>query len=151
MLRDKPENIILYFREENHKNLYKRIKKKNFVFSVHMLLSLPSCLAHKMPWREMCGTEDRGRKGETVLSDCLITSRGATRARSMAAMLSAAGLPARIVRPPAEVSEEGCSYAVAVARQLVPRAAAVLRAGKLPPRRIFCPASNGRYKEHGGL
>jgi len=85
------------------------------------------------------------------VSDCLITSRGATRARSMAAVLAAAGLPARIVRPPAEVSEEGCGYAVAVARQLIPRAAAVLRAGKLPPRRIFCPGADGRYREMGGV
>ena len=84
------------------------------------------------------------------MSECLITSRGATRARAMAVALASAGLPARVVRPPADVSREGCGYAVAIARQLVGQAAEVLRAAHMPPRRIYCVGADGRYTEEKG-
>ena len=80
------------------------------------------------------------------MSDCLITSRGATRAHAMAGALASAGLPARVVRPPSEVSQEGCGYAVALARQLVPQAIEVLRAARLMPRRVYCAGVSGRYE-----
>ncbi len=77
--------------------------------------------------------------------DCLITSRGATRARMMAETLQGAGLPVRLTRAPAEAAAYGCGYAVAVSSLLLERSIAVL--GGYHPFRVYCPGPDGSYRE----
>jgi len=81
--------------------------------------------------------------------NCLLTSRGATRAQIMQRVLAGAGIPAKVVRPPREIAEEGCGYAVSVPQQLLKSAQRVLANSAAAPGRIYCEEGYGVYKEKG--
>ena len=80
--------------------------------------------------------------------DCLITSRGATRAKAMAETLRASGLPARLTMAPPEAALHGCAHAVALPEGFVGSAERALRS--FGAYRVFCPDGTGGYRERKG-
>ncbi len=77
------------------------------------------------------------------MGDCLLTSRGQTRARLMLGELTHSGVAASLVRLPLELTREGCAYAVAIAGRDRDRALRILRAAGLAPRRTYCARPTG--------
>ena len=77
------------------------------------------------------------------MAECMLTSRGETRARLMAGELERKGIPATLRRLPAELTREGCVYGVSVPSEELPRAMHLLRVAGFPPRRAFVYGADG--------
>lgn len=65
----------------------------------------------------------------------------------MSGALERAGISARVLRPPAGLSDRGCGYAVRVAAPYFSGAMERLRFSGLLPERIFYSAGSGAYSE----
>lgn len=76
----------------------------------------------------------------------LLLSRSITHAQRMCAALERSGISARYSRPPLNLADQGCGYAVYVDAGLAARAMAALREAGLPPTRVFY-FSDGAYRE----
>ena len=76
----------------------------------------------------------------------LILARSVTYAQRMQLALSRMGIRSRIFRAPRDLTDRGCSYAVQLAAEDLPAAAAMLRKESLDPGRIFV-YHNGAYQE----
>ena len=88
------------------------------------------------------------RIGEAVaLPYYLLLSRSITHAQRMSRTLERAGITARFYRPPMGLTDRGCSYAVRVPPEHYPAALGLLRAGGLPPMRVFYAGSDGTFSE----
>lgn len=77
----------------------------------------------------------------------LIVCRSLTYAQRTVAALERAGILARTLRSPKQVSSEGCSHCVRVARRDLDNALTVLRRVGLEPKRVFAAQSDGSYTE----
>ncbi len=82
------------------------------------------------------------------MAECMLTSRGETRARLMAGELGKKGIPAALRRLPAELTREGCAYGVALSSEELPRAMHLLRVAGFPPRKAFIRGEDG-WREVG--
>lgn len=67
----------------------------------------------------------------------LITSRSLTYAQRTARTLERAGITAQVLRAPAEIAEEGCSYCVRIPQRVLSEAAQRLHAAGLPIKHIY--------------
>ncbi len=76
----------------------------------------------------------------------LLLSRSITHAQRMSAVLKRAGISARYSRPPMELSDQGCGYAVYVEAGKASRAMTALREAGLLPTRVF-QLRDGAYHE----
>lgn len=77
----------------------------------------------------------------------LIMCRSLTYAQRVANTLERAGIPARILRSPAEISPRGCSYSVRVGERNLSRTLTVLARKKLPYLGIYVGRSGKGYQE----
>ena len=80
------------------------------------------------------------------MSECLLTSRGETRARLMLGELTRKGVRASIRRLPQELARDGCAHAVSVASNERDHALYILKLAGFPPRRVYC-VSGGAWRE----
>ena len=67
----------------------------------------------------------------------LIMCRSLTYAQRVAGTLERAGIPARILRSPAEISPMGCSYSVRIGERYLSRTLTVLAQKKLSHKGIY--------------
>jgi len=79
----------------------------------------------------------------------LIMCRSLTYAQRVANTLERAGIPARILRSPAEISPKGCSYSVRVGSRQLARSLTVLNQKKLPYLGIYVGGGGLGYREVG--
>ncbi|MBR2490290.1 MAG: DUF3343 domain-containing protein [Ruminiclostridium sp.] len=77
----------------------------------------------------------------------LIMCRSLTYAQRVAGTLERAGIPARILRSPAEISPRGCSYSVRVGGRNLSRTLTVLAQKKLPYLGIYVGQRGEGYRE----
>lgn len=78
----------------------------------------------------------------------LIMCRSLTYAQRVANALERAGLSARILRSPGEISPAGCSYSVKLSAQHLSRALTILNQSRLPYLGIYVGgAKYGGYRE----
>lgn len=78
----------------------------------------------------------------------IILARSVTYAQRMQRSLSRAGVRCQIFRPPRELTELGCAYAVRVAVSDLPEALTALHRDGLDPVQIFL-YQRGQYQEVG--
>lgn len=76
----------------------------------------------------------------------LILCRSATLARRAARQLAAAGCPASVVRPPLNLSETGCSYALSVSSRFLPLVEPLLRSGSFACSGKVFKVIDGQYQ-----
>ena len=76
-----------------------------------------------------------------------LTCRSLTYAQRSSRVLAMAGVRNTIVRTPANMSSEGCGYAVRIRAGQLGDAAKTLEEKKLMPRRIFIVYEDGRTEE----
>ena len=79
----------------------------------------------------------------------LIMCRSLTYAQRVAGTLERAGIPARILRSPAEISPKGCSYSVRVGGRHLSRTLTVLAQKRLPYLGIYVGQRGEGYQEVG--
>ena len=77
----------------------------------------------------------------------LILCRSLTYAQRTAAALMRAGISARALRSPKQISEDGCSHSVRIARRDLESGLEILRRAELTPKRVFAAVSDGSYME----
>ena len=77
----------------------------------------------------------------------LIMCRSLTYAQRVANALERAGIPARLLRSPAEISPSGCSYSVKVAARNLTRALTVLNRMGLPYLGVYVSSAGYGYQE----
>ena len=77
----------------------------------------------------------------------LIVCRSLTYAQRTEAVLSRAGITARLLRSPKVIDSEGCSHSVRVSERNLAAALVVLARAKLSPKRVFVMAGDGSYQE----
>jgi len=77
----------------------------------------------------------------------LIMCRSLTYAQRVANTLERAGIPARILRSPAEISPRGCSYSVRVGSRQFSRTLTVLAQKKLPYLGIYVGRTGAGFQE----
>ena len=77
------------------------------------------------------------------MEECLLTSKGETRARLMLGELSRKGIPAGLRRLPLELTREGCAHGVAVSVREREQAMRILKLAGLAPRRVYCGGKDG--------
>lgn len=77
----------------------------------------------------------------------LIMCRSLTYGQRVANGLERAGIPARILRSPAEISPSGCSYSVKVAARNLSRALTVLKRMGLPYLGVYVNSPDYGYQE----
>lgn len=77
----------------------------------------------------------------------LIMCRSLTHAQRIANGLERAGIPARILRSPAEISPNGCSHSVKIPGRSLTRALTVLNRRRLPYLGIYVSAAEYGYQE----
>nr|WP_325182521.1 DUF3343 domain-containing protein [uncultured Oscillibacter sp.] len=78
----------------------------------------------------------------------IILARSVTYAQRMQKSLSRAGIRCQIFRPPRELTDLGCAYAVRVAVSVLPEALTALHRDGLDPVQIFL-YQQGQYQEVG--
>lgn len=78
----------------------------------------------------------------------IILARSVTYAQRMQKSLGRAGIRCQIFRPPRDLTEMGCAYAVRLAVRDLPEALAVLHRDGLDPVQIFL-YQRGLYQEVG--
>lgn len=78
----------------------------------------------------------------------IILARSVTYAQRMQRSLSRAGVRCQIFRPPRELTELGCAYAVRVAVSALPEALTALHRDGLDPVQIYL-YQQGQYQEVG--
>ena len=76
-----------------------------------------------------------------------IMCRSLTYAQRIANALERAGISARILRSPAEISPAGCSHSVKIAQRYLSRAMAVLNQTRLPYLGIYVESAGFGYQE----
>lgn len=79
-----------------------------------------------------------------------IMCRSLTYAQKAARVLERSGIAASVSRPPAEVSGEGCAYAVRIAEKNLPAALVALKGAGVPPGKIYITDRSGHYSEVPG-
>ena len=67
----------------------------------------------------------------------LFLARSVTRAQKMDAELRRLGIHAELVRPPVQLSERGCTYALRLTPRRYPAALHILTSTGLAPSRVF--------------
>ena len=77
----------------------------------------------------------------------LIMCRSLTHAQRIANGLERAGIPARILRSPVEISHSGCSHSVKIPAQSLSRTLTVLNRMRLPYLGIYVSAAGYGYRE----
>lgn len=77
----------------------------------------------------------------------LIMCRSLTYAQRVANALERAGIPARLLRSPAEISPTGCSYSVKVAARNLSRALTVLNRMRIPYLGVYVSSAGYGYQE----
>ena len=77
----------------------------------------------------------------------LIVCRSLTYAQRIANALEAAGVRARILRAPAEISPSGCGYSVRLPARHLTRAMTVLKHTGLPYLGIYVGSAEDHYRE----
>ncbi len=77
---------------------------------------------------------------------CLIMCAGLTSAQRLTFVLERSGVGAYVVRPPQNLTSNGCSYAVTVKNRQLQDALKVMRENRLPIRKVFCKKGDG-YRE----
>lgn len=78
----------------------------------------------------------------------LILARSVTYAQRMHRQLERAGIRSRILRPPRDLTEMGCAYALRIAPDDLAKTLTMLHQGGLSPVQIFLYQS-GMYQEVG--
>ena len=78
-----------------------------------------------------------------------IICRSLTYAQKAAKALERAGITAIVARPPAEISGEGCAYAVKVSEKSLSTALIVLKNAGLPSGKVYLMRADGRTDEVG--
>lgn len=79
----------------------------------------------------------------------LLLSRSITHAQRMRSSLETVGIQCRILRPPAGLSDKGCSYAVRILEKGFESSMVRLRETNLLPVRVFYTLGDGVYREIG--
>lgn len=79
----------------------------------------------------------------------LIMCRSLTYAQRVANTLERAGIPARILRSPAEISPNGCSYSVRVGSRQLSRTLTILAQKRLPYLGVYVGSGELGYREVG--
>ena len=77
----------------------------------------------------------------------LIMCRSLTYAQRVSNALERAGMPARVLRSPGEISPTGCSYSVKIAARNLARALTILNGTRLPYLGIYVNAAGYGYRE----
>ena len=77
----------------------------------------------------------------------LIMCRSLTYAQRVSNALERAGIPARVLRSPGEISPTGCSYSVRIAARNLARALTVLHQARLPHLGIYVNTAGYGYRE----
>lgn len=77
------------------------------------------------------------------MGECLLTSKGETRARLMLGELTRRGIAASLRRLPLELTREGCAHGVAVAMRDREQALRIVKLAGLAPRRVYCASGDG--------
>ena len=77
----------------------------------------------------------------------LIMCRSLTYAQRVSNALERAGIPARVLRSPGEISPTGCSYSVRIAARNLARALTVLNGARLPYLGIYVNTAGYGYRE----
>ena len=77
----------------------------------------------------------------------LIMCRSLTYAQRVANALERAGIGARVLRSPAEISPSGCSYSVRFAQRNLSRVMTVLNRSRLPHLGIYVDTMDYGYQE----
>jgi len=77
---------------------------------------------------------------------CLLMSAGSVNARRLQDALRATGITAQIIRPPSQLTVNGCGYAVRVSENDRIRAVRAIAENGLPLRRVYC-GSDSDYRE----
>ena len=94
-----------------------------------------------------CGMSGRSVCGAVPLPDSyIILARSVTYAQRMQKSLGRAGIRCHIFRPPRDLTEKGCAYAVRVAVSDLPEALTALHKDGLDPVQIFI-FQKGLYQE----
>ncbi len=78
----------------------------------------------------------------------IILARSVTYAQRMQRTLGRAGIRCQIFRPPRDLTDLGCAYALRIAASDLSRALAALRRDSLEPAQIFF-YQQGQYQEVG--
>ena len=81
------------------------------------------------------------------MNDCLITFRSVTPAQRGEGILRRAGLFCTLSRTPKWMEEQGCGYSLKVRHIHAARCAELLRAERVPFRKIYLLRENGRAEE----
>ncbi|MFR1232271.1 MAG: putative Se/S carrier-like protein [Evtepia gabavorous] len=76
----------------------------------------------------------------------LIMCRSLTYAQRVSNALERAGIPARVLRSPGEISPTGCSYSVKIAARNLARALTILNGTRLPYLGIYVNAAGYGYR-----
>ena len=79
-----------------------------------------------------------------------IMCRSLTYAQKAARVLERSGIAASVSRPPAEVSGEGCAYAVRIAEKNLSKALVALRSAGVPSGKIYMKDGSGHFSEVPG-
>lgn len=79
----------------------------------------------------------------------LIMCRSLTYAQRVANTLERAGIPARILRSPAEISPNCCSYSVRVGSRQLARTLTILAQKRLPYLGVYVGSGGFGYREVG--
>ena len=77
----------------------------------------------------------------------LIMCRSQTNAQRISKALERAGIPARILRSPAEISPAGCSYSVKIPAHTLSLALTILNGTGLPHQGVYVSAEGYGYRE----
>ena len=77
----------------------------------------------------------------------LIMCRSLTYAQRVSNALERAGIPARLLRSPAEISPGGCSYSVRIPARWLSRAMTVMERTGLPVQGIYVSAPGDGFRE----
>lgn len=77
----------------------------------------------------------------------LLLYRSLTRIQRASSLLDKTGIPNRVVRVPARLSEEGCSNALRLSQGNLHRALSTLRSAGMDPRRVFVAVGDDTFEE----
>ncbi|MBR6114940.1 MAG: DUF3343 domain-containing protein [Oscillospiraceae bacterium] len=77
----------------------------------------------------------------------IILFRSLTHAQRGTRVLSAGGVPAKIIKAPAGLSDKGCVYAAGVTEKRLRQALEVLDSRQISHGRVFVPDGSGGYRE----
>ena len=77
----------------------------------------------------------------------LIMCRSLTYAQRVSNALERAGISARVLRSPSEISPTGCSYSVKIAARNLARALTILNGARLPYLGVYVNTAGYGYRE----